>query len=139
MAVFFCCGGNFTFCTPCHNDAMANQNNIKSKCTGGPKCPLGLASHPKASTDKSSCFPMGCSLCRSEKLAMIAANEQASAGVNLEARLDMIERFDHVIGHDIRHEIKIENEEAMAKRLEIEEAMAKRLENEEAMAKRLKE
>ena len=60
---------------------------------------------------------MGCSLCRSEKLAMIAANEQASAGVNLEARLDMIERFDHVIGHDIRREIKIENEEVMAKRL----------------------
>ena len=85
MAVFFCRGGKYTFCTPCHNDAMANKNNIKSKCTGGPKCPLGLASHPKASTENS-CFPMGCSLCRSEKLALIAANEQASAGVNLEAR-----------------------------------------------------
>ena len=27
VAVFFCCGGRYTFCTPCHNDAMS----------GGPK------------------------------------------------------------------------------------------------------
>ena len=91
---------------------MAKKINIKSKCTGGPKCPLGLASHPKASfNDKSSCFPMGCSLCRSEKLALIAANEQASAGVNIEDRNEMINRFKHVLGHDIAREMKIENNE----------------------------
>ena len=111
MAVFFCRGGNYTFCTPCHNDAMARRINIKSKCKGGPDCPLGLASHPIASINKSSCFPMGCSLCRSEKLALIAANEQASAGVNLEERKEMIRRFEHVIGHDIGHELPIEDYE----------------------------
>ena len=107
MAVFFCRGGTYTFCTPCHNDAMASRNNITNKCKGGPKCPLGLASHPIASTNKSSCFPMGCSLCRSEKLALIAANEQANAGVNLEERKEMIDRFDHVKGHDIGREMRI--------------------------------
>ena len=50
---------------------------------------------------------MGCSLCRSEKLALIAANEQASAGVNIEERKEMIERFDHVKGHDIDREMRI--------------------------------
>ena len=90
---------------------MAGRNNIKSKCKGGPNCPLGLASHPIASTNKSSCFPMGCSLCRSEKLALIAANEQANAGVNVEERKEMIDRFDHVKGHDIGRELKIENRE----------------------------
>ena len=54
---------------------------------------------------------MGCSLCRSEKLALIAANEQASAGVNIEDRNEMIRRFDHVKGHDIAHELRIENNE----------------------------
>ena len=111
MAVFFCRGGNYTFCTPCHNDAMAGRNEIKSKCSGGPNCPLGLASHPIASTNKSSCYPMGCSLCRSEKLALIAANEQASAGVRIEDRKEMIKRFDHVLGHNIGREMKIENAE----------------------------
>ena len=54
---------------------------------------------------------MGCSLCRSEKLALIAANEQASAGVNLEERKEMIRRFEHVQGHDIGHELPIEDYE----------------------------
>ena len=54
---------------------------------------------------------MGCSLCRSEKLALIAANEQASAGVNIEDRKEMINRFDHVKGHDIAREMRIENDE----------------------------
>ena len=54
---------------------------------------------------------MGCSLCRSEKLALIAANEEASAGVNLEARKDMIKRFNHVLGHDLQNEMRFENEE----------------------------
>ena len=54
---------------------------------------------------------MGCSLCRSEKLALISANEQASAGVNIEERKEMLERFDHVLGHDIGREMKIENRE----------------------------
>ena len=35
MAVFFCTGGTNTFCTPCHNDAMAGNLRVKTQCTGG--------------------------------------------------------------------------------------------------------
>jgi len=37
----------------------------------------------------------------------VAANENASAGVNLEVRDDMNRRFDHVKGHDINREMKV--------------------------------
>ena len=50
-------------------------------------------------------FPLGCSLCRSEKLELIERNEKASNGVNLESRQDMKERFDHVLGHEMEREI----------------------------------
>ena len=36
-----------------------------SECTGGPDCPLGLISHPKAPQK----YALGCSLCRSEKIS----------------------------------------------------------------------
>ena len=75
------------FCQPCHNDAMANQLRVKSDCEGGPECPLGLAKHPKADMERNkSSFPLGCSLCRSEKLGVIADKEDASTGVSLEKR-----------------------------------------------------
>ena len=93
MAVFFCGGGTMTFCTPCHNDAMAGRNNITSTCTGGDCCPLGIPEHPVAGTTIASCFPLGCSLCRSEKVALIQTNNEASSGVTLENRQDMINRF----------------------------------------------
>ena len=82
----FTCGGGSTYCTPCHNDVMAHKRTILSKCTGGPKCPLGIPNHPRASTNKTSSFPMGCSLCRSEKLALISTNDDAKTGINLEVR-----------------------------------------------------
>ena len=109
MAVFFCRGGVYTFCTPCHNDAMAGVHHVKSQCRGGEDCPLGIPQHPIASTDqKFSCFPMGCSLCRSEKLALISKNDEASIGVNNENRADMIQRFDHVKGHGLEREMDIQ-------------------------------
>ena len=87
-----------TFCTPCHNNAMSNNLKVQTECEGGKTCPLGIPSHPKANTDGSkSCFPMGCSLCRSEKLALIANNEKGSAGISLEKRGDMIQRFGGVL------------------------------------------
>ena len=52
---------------------------------------------------------MGCSLCRSEKLALISRNDEASAGVNIEDRKEMKERFDHVVGHNLQREMRIEN------------------------------
>ena len=52
-------------------------------------------------------FPLGCSLCRSEKLELIEKNEKASNGVNIERRQDMKDRFDHVHGHDIGREMRV--------------------------------
>ena len=85
IALFYCAGGRMKFCTPCHNDAMNGGAKVKTQCTGGENCPLGLKKHPKADGDRNkSSFPLGCSLCRSEKLALIAQNKNATAGINLE-------------------------------------------------------
>ena len=85
IALFFCGGGGGKFCTPCHNDAMNGGPKVRTQCTGGENCPLGLKKHPKADGDRNkSSYPLGCSICRSEKLALIAQNENAGAGVNLE-------------------------------------------------------
>ena len=84
-------GGNGNFCTPCHNDAMAGRLNPKSDCVGGDDCPLGVPSHPKADRDaKKARYPLGCRLCRSEKIALVAENTKASAGLNLERRGSML-------------------------------------------------
>ena len=107
MAVFICAAGKERFCTPCHNNAMTESGaSPQTKCIGGDECPLGLAAHPPASWDhKLSRFPLGCSLCRSENLDQIVNNDKASAGVNVERRQDMKERFDEVYGHALEKEI----------------------------------
>jgi len=108
VALFFCAGGQYTFCTPCHNNAMASDLETKTECEGGPDCPLGLKSHPKASRSAAeSKFALGCSLCRSQKLGIIADNEEASTGVSLEKREDMVQRFGHVHGHALAHEMNV--------------------------------
>jgi len=38
-------------------------------------------------------YPLGCALCRSEKLEIIADNENAFTGVSLDTRDSMIKRF----------------------------------------------
>ena len=107
VALFYCCGGTYKFCTPCHNDAMnGGKHKAQTDCTGGPNCPLGLKKHPNAHGAKAS-FPLGCSLCRSEKLEKIEQNEKASNGVNLEQRQDMKDRFDHVLGHGLEREMRV--------------------------------
>ena len=95
IALFICGRGQHYFCTPCHNDAMNNgKHKPKKGCKGGKNCPLGLAEHPEANMDpKKAMFPLGCSLCRSEKLGFIAENKKAGTGANLEKRKDMIKRF----------------------------------------------
>ena len=109
IALFICTGGTGNYCTPCHNDAMAGRLNPTAKCVGGKECPLGVPSHPVASKDaRKSRYPLGCSLCRSEKLGMIANNDKASAGVNVERRGSMIQRFGGVKGHDINREMRVE-------------------------------
>ena len=108
IALFICAGGTGNYCTPCHNDAMAGRLKVKTECMGGDNCPLGVPRHPKGDRDpKKARFPLGCSLCRSEKLALIATNDKADAGVNLERRGSMIQRFGGVRGHDIRREMRI--------------------------------
>ena len=108
IALFICTGGTGNYCTPCHNDAMAGKLNPTSKCVGGKDCPLGLPGHPVASKDaKISRFPLGCSICRSEKLALIANNENATTGVAVERRGSMVKRFGGVNGHDINREMRV--------------------------------
>ena len=108
LAVYYCISGNGIFCQPCHNDAMNGGAIVKTGCEGGTECQLGIQSHPKADKDaKKSRYPLGCSLCRSQKIALIQTNDQASAGVNLERRDDMVKRFDHVKGHDIAREMRV--------------------------------
>ena len=108
QALFFCERGNGQYCTPCHNDAMAGRLQVKTQCTGGDCCPLGIPHHPVASHDRAKAkFPLGCSICRSEKLALIADNENAGTGANLEQREEMQRRFGHVHGHGLDREMQV--------------------------------
>ena len=108
VALFFCKGGKGNYCTPCHNDAMARRLNPTSKCLGGKTCPLRVPSHPIASKDaKKSMYPLGCSLCRSEKLSAIATNENASVGINVEKRADMIKKYSKRKGFDIKSQMRV--------------------------------
>ena len=88
IALFICCKGRYYFCPPCHNDAMnGGQHKPKKGCVGGEDCPLGIECHPEADDDpKKSMFSLGCSLCRSEHLALIEDRKDASSGANLEKR-----------------------------------------------------
>ena len=64
--------------------------------------------HPKASDNaKVSRYPLGCALCRSEKLDKIENNEDAELGIALEKRNSMITKFDHVHGHALDREMKV--------------------------------
>lgn len=110
IALFICTGGTGNYCTPCHNDAMAGKLNPKTECTGGKDCPLGVPKHPKAGRDAKARFALGCSLCRSEKLELLAKNDknQDNGGMNLERRNSMIQRFGGVKGHDINREMHVQ-------------------------------
>lgn len=67
------------------------SNLVKTDCTGGPKCALDISTHPKAPTK----FPLGCSLCRSEKLEVIV-KESNAGGFNLEKRDDLMAKHGHI-------------------------------------------
>ena len=88
---------------------MAGRLNVKTTCKGGDSCPLKLPVHPEASKDpKKSRFALGCSLCRSEKLEIIADNADGATGANVERRGSMLKRFGGVHGHDINREMRVE-------------------------------
>ena len=92
----------------CHNDAMNGGATPKTDCCGGPDCPLGVDYHPPANSSvKAAMFSLGCSLCRSEKLECIVSHNEGNGGFNVEQRADMKERFDHVLGHNVRRNMKL--------------------------------
>ena len=63
----FRCFGTHTMCNRCHDEYNRTCNPTLKDC-GGVNCPLGIH-HPPASSDyKKGVYPLGCSICRSEKL-----------------------------------------------------------------------
>ena len=67
VALFHCFGTNY-FCEPCHTEFCSRGGQVELKCCGGKNCPLGV-DHPPADIDyRKSVYPLGCGLCRTEKL-----------------------------------------------------------------------
>lgn len=68
----FCCFGTHYFCDDCHNTFMYNNEVVPLKDCHGINCPLGIA-HPAPCADprKGGVFPLGCGICRSEKLELL--------------------------------------------------------------------
>ena len=67
----FCCFGTTYFCNPCHEEYNRTLNPPLKDCNGI-DCPLGIA-HPPPNADptKGGVFPLGCGICRSEKLEIL--------------------------------------------------------------------
>ena len=68
----FCCFGTHYFCDDCHEEYMDNGCHVELKDCHGINCPLGIA-HPPACADpkQGGVFPLGCGICRSEKLDLL--------------------------------------------------------------------
>ena len=63
-------------CLPCHDEYCNSGGNPKLKPCLGVDCPLGIA-HPEPTRDPDSfgVFPLGCGICRSEKLEILEKKE----------------------------------------------------------------
>lgn len=108
IALFVSEGGRKYDCEPCIHNALDGSRKVITDCMGGPNCPLGIFKHPKADLDvRKSKYPLGCSLCRSEKLSVIVRPSISNGGVNLETRDHMKNKHGHFKGHDINREMKI--------------------------------
>ena len=73
----FHCGGNMYMCLPCHDEYVNNSGRMTLKpCKGVKDCPLGI-SHPEPTLYSCTlgCFPLGCGICRSEKLEILQQRE----------------------------------------------------------------
>lgn len=68
----FCCFGTHYMCAPCHDEYNTSMNPPTKDCNGI-NCPLGIA-HPPPNKDprQGGVFPLGCGICRSEKLEILA-------------------------------------------------------------------
>ena len=67
----FCCFGTHYMCKPCHDEYNRTSNPPLKDCHGI-NCPLGIA-HPPPNKDPKlgGVFPLGCGICRSEKMEML--------------------------------------------------------------------
>ena len=77
----FACFGTHYFCDPCHDkwndyydpeniyDGIVVEFNVKD-CKGV-SCPLGLPHPPASFNPRQSVFPLGCGICRSEKVEFL--------------------------------------------------------------------
>ena len=74
VAVWKCFGTHF-FCNPCHDEYNRTMRPPTKDC-GGINCPLGIA-HPPPNADprKGGVYPLGCGICRSEKLEKLKNSE----------------------------------------------------------------
>ena len=68
----FCCFGTTYFCEPCHNAYNGDHINQRVHDCHGIDCPLGIP-HPPPNGDfrKGGVFPLGCGICRSEKIELL--------------------------------------------------------------------
>ncbi len=68
----FHCGGNYYMCLPCHDEYVNTNGRPTIKECPGDTCPLGIAHPgPTLDADKFGVFPLGCGICRSEKLEIL--------------------------------------------------------------------
>ena len=72
VALFHCFGTTY-FCDRCHRERWDTKN--KTEDCGGVNCPLGVPHPPASKNVKMSTFPLGCGLCRSDRLAKMKDNK----------------------------------------------------------------
>ena len=79
----FCCFGTHYFCNACHDEFNRTRRNPTLKDCKGINCPLGMA-HPPPSLNprEGGVFPLGCGICRSEKLEILKKNRDVQQIVN---------------------------------------------------------
>jgi len=81
VALYHCFGTTY-FCDRCH-DEFCNFEKVKVRDCNGQNCPLGVP-HPKGGSNyKITAFPLGCGLCRSEKLKGIDASAHLIQEISL--------------------------------------------------------
>ena len=75
VALFHCFGTHY-FCKRCHDEWLTPPyNHVELRDCNGVNCPLGVP-HPPASADHTkSVFPLGCGLCRSDRLCEMREND----------------------------------------------------------------
>lgn len=84
VALFHCFGTHY-FCNDCHDEyCRPPYNQVETKDCNGVNCALGVP-HPPASMDHTkSTFPLGCGLCRSDRLAHMKENHLIVQEVSIE-------------------------------------------------------